>query len=273
MKQPVALTVAGSDSGGGAGIQADLKTFVSLQVHGTSAITCLTAQNPKEVRAVEPATPNMVLEQMEAVFSAFPVGALKTGMLFAGDLIKAVVGAYSGSKRPPLIVDQVMVASSGAKLLQDDAIEVLRNELLPMCDLVTPNIDEARLLVGRKIEGVDDLRGAAKSLFDSFGCSALVKGGHLPQNGEVVDCFFDGEQERVLRRQFQEGVDAHGTGCTLSAAITAYIARGVPWCDAVQGGADYVFRAIKHRVQVDSCSVLNTHWLETERRQNGSRDR
>ncbi len=290
MKQPVAITVAGSDSGGGAGIQADLKTFVSLRVHGTSAITCLTSQNPREVRAVEPASERMVRQQIEAVFAAFSVGAVKTGMLYSRGIIEAMAETYSGTQRPPLVVDPVMVATSGAPLLRDDAIDVIREKLLPLCDLVTPNVAEARLLLGRRIETLVELRAAAKAIYETFGCSVLVKGGHLPeQEGaadsffdegprtpgtaslsgdpeEAVDCFFDGEEEVILRERFVHGVEAHGTGCTLSAAITAHLAHGQPYRTAVENGKRYITRAIEDRIKVDSHSVLNTHWDEKNAR-------
>src|SRR6478735_7735528 len=153
---PVALTIAGSDSGGGAGIQADLKTFTALNCHGTTAITCITAQNPKAVIGVQPIRTDMVRKQIEAVFAELPPRAIKTGMLFSTDIIKVVADFWAGGKRPPLVVDPVMVATSGAVLLKPSAIRALKERLLPLATLVTPNLDEAQLLLGKKLLALED---------------------------------------------------------------------------------------------------------------------
>ena len=176
---PVALTVAGSDSGGGAGIQADLKTFATLGVHGTSAITCVTAQNPEGVRGVQACSVHIVRRQIEAVFDELPPGAVKTGMLYSAPIIHAVAEFFRRHQGLPLVVDPVMVSTSGAQLLKPAAVRVLRVELLPLATLVTPNLDEAEILVGEKLTSVTDLRAAARELYQHFGCAALVKGGHL----------------------------------------------------------------------------------------------
>ena len=161
---PTALTIAGSDSGGGAGIQADLKTFTSLGVHATSAITCITAQNPSGVRDIQACKPEVVLGQIEAVFEGFHPAAVKTGMLFSTEIIRVVAGFFKRGRRPPLIVDPVMVATSGACLLKPSAAKILQRELLPLATLVTPNVDEAEILIGRTINSVEDLRTAAKRI-------------------------------------------------------------------------------------------------------------
>ena len=161
---PIALTIAGSDSGGGAGVQADLKTFTALGCHGTTAITCVTAQNPAGVFGIEAISPNLVRKQIEAVFAELPPRAVKTGMLFSTEIIHAVAQFFAQGKRPPLIVDPVMVATSGAVLLKPSAILALKNELLPLATLVTPNLDEAELLTGRKLKSLDDLLGAAEEI-------------------------------------------------------------------------------------------------------------
>jgi hydroxymethylpyrimidine/phosphomethylpyrimidine kinase len=244
-KLPVALTIAGSDSGGGAGIQADLKTFAALGVHGTSAIACLTAQNPKRVLAVEPCSPKMLRQQIEAVFEELNPAAVKTGMLFSAENISVVVKFFSKvAVRKHLVVDPVMVSTSGAKLLEPAAIKILMEKLLPLATLVTPNLDEAQILVGRKLKSVEDLRAAAREIHSRFGCVALVKGGHLKNSHEAVDIFFDGETELLLSAPFIKGVSTHGTGCTYSAAITAALALGHDLPGAVQMGKHHVTRAI-----------------------------
>lgn len=241
---PIALTVAGSDSGGGAGIQADLKTFASLGVHGTSVITCLTAQNPKRVLGVQAATPGMVRQQLEAVFAELPPAACKTGMLYSAEIIRVVVELFERKNRPPLIVDPVMVATSGACLLKPSAVKAVRDRLLPLAMLVTPNLDEAELLLAMKIRDEQDLRTAARQIVARFGCAALVKGGHLRETREAVDIFNDGRTELLLTAPFVRGVSTHGTGCTYSAAITAYCAMGLALAEAVQGAKEFITQAI-----------------------------
>jgi len=192
-KLPVALTIAGSDSGGGAGVQADLKTFAALGVHGTSAIACLTAQNPRRVLAVEPCSPKMLRQQIEAVFEELPPAAVKTGMLFSPGNIKVVVNFFrtphSALRTPPLVVDPVMVSTSGVRLLQPAAEKILREKVLPLATLVTPNLDEAEILADQKISSPEDLRSAAREIRSRYGCAVLVKGGHLKNSREALDVF------------------------------------------------------------------------------------
>src|SRR3954452_1832869 len=157
---PVALTIAGSDSGGGAGIQADLKTFAALGVHGTSAITCITAQNPKRVLGIQACRPEIVRQQLEAVFAELPPAAVKTGMLYSAQIIRVIVNHFKRTPHPPLIVDPVMISTSGASLLKPNAIKIIQTELLPLATLVTPNLDEAALLIGKNLRSVEDLRYA-----------------------------------------------------------------------------------------------------------------
>jgi hydroxymethylpyrimidine/phosphomethylpyrimidine kinase len=254
---PSALTIAGSDSGGGAGIQADLKTFASLGVHGTSAIACITAQNPKGVRGIQACRPLMVRQQIEAVLAELPPAAVKTGMLFSTEIIRAVIEILSGGKLRPLIVDPVMVSTSGARLLKPSAIRLLTAQLLPLATLVTPNLDEAQVLVGRDLRSVEDLRSAAKQIHERFGCAALVKGGHLRTSAEAVDIFFDGKTELLLTAPFVRGVNTHGTGCTYSAAITAYCALGKPLPKAVELAKNYITQAIARSLRTGRHSLLN----------------
>jgi len=258
--QPIALTIAGSDSGGGAGIQADLKTFAALGVHGTSAITCLTAQNPKGVRAIQAVKPEIVRAQIEAIFARLPPKAVKTGMLFSKEIIREVVTFWRRGRRPPLIVDPVMIATSGAKLLKPSAMKAMQKELLPLAALVTPNLDEAALLLGRALASVDDLRAAARDLHARFGCAALVKGGHLRDAREAADIFFDGETELLLTAPFVRGVSTHGTGCTYSAAIAGYLALGCELPHAVGLAKNFITQAIAQSVTAAGHPVLNSFW-------------
>jgi hydroxymethylpyrimidine/phosphomethylpyrimidine kinase len=246
-QSPVALTIAGSDSGGGAGIQADLKTFAALGVHGASAIACLTAQNPRRVLGVEPVSPKMLRRQIEAVFEELHPAAVKTGMLFSVENIRVVAsffGARAARPRVPVIVDPVLISTSGATLLEPAAIKILTNKLLPLATLVTPNLDETEILTGRKPASVEEMREAARNIHSRFGCAALVKGGHLRGGSEAVDIFFDGKTELLLSAPFVKGVRTHGTGCTYSAAICAALALGHDLPRAVEIGKSFVTAAI-----------------------------
>jgi hydroxymethylpyrimidine/phosphomethylpyrimidine kinase len=254
---PIALTIAGSDSGGGAGIQADLKTFAALGVHGTSAITCVTAQNPKRVTGIEPIRPEIVRRQIVAVFDELPPAAVKTGMLYSAEIIRVVVEFFRRGKRPPLVVDPVMVSTSGAKLLKPSAIRIFKEQLLPLAVLVTPNLQEAEILVGRKLNSVEDLHQAARELHRRFGCAALVKGGHLQHATAAIDVLFDGERDRMLVAPLVRGVSTHGTGCTYSAAIAACLAKGYGLADAVELAKRYITRAIERSEVAGRHSVLN----------------
>lgn len=257
-RQPIALTIAGSDSGGGAGIQADLKTFAALGVHGTSAITCLTAQNPKGVLGVQACRPAMLRQQLEAVFAELPPRAAKTGMLFSTALIREVASFWNRLRqRPPLIVDPVLIATSGARLLQPSAVRALRDDLLPLATLATPNVPEAEALTGVPIREPEDLRAVARLLRRRLGCAVLLKGGHLPDTGTAVDLFYDGRTELLLSAPFIRGVSTHGTGCTFSAAIAGYCARGQALAAAVRLAKDYLTRAIVHSARIGAHSALN----------------
>jgi hydroxymethylpyrimidine/phosphomethylpyrimidine kinase len=254
---PVALTIAGSDSGGGAGIQADLKTFAALGVHGTSAITCITAQNPKRVMAVESCSSQIVRAQMTAVFSELPPRAAKTGMLFSAEIIRVVARWFAKHRACALVVDPVMIATSGARLLKEDAGKILTRQLLPLAAVITPNLWEAEALLGVKIREPEDLRTAARQLHEQFGCAVLVKGGHLPRKCDAMDIFFDGRSELLLTSARIKGVKTHGTGCTYSAAITAHLARGEKLERAVQLAKDFVTKAIQQSHLVCGHDVLH----------------
>ena len=253
---PVVLTVAGSDSGGGAGVQADLKTFAALGVHGTSAITCVTAQNPKRVMAIESCSPKTVHAQLEAVFSELPPRAAKTGMLFSPQIIRAVARWFR-DRECPLVVDPVMVATSGARLLDAGAVKVLTHDLFPRANVITPNVQEAEALLGIRIREPEDLRLAARELHERFGCAALVKGGHLRTANEAIDILFDGTSEWMLSAPRVRKVKTHGTGCTYSAAIAAFLARGEKLEPAVRLAKDFVTHAIATCSKIHGHDVLN----------------
>ena len=256
----IALSIAGSDSGGGAGVQADLKTFAALGVHGVTAITCLTAQNPRGVLGIQASSPAMLRKQIEAVFDELPPAACKTGMLFSSSLIGVVAEFFRAHRRPPLVVDPVMIATSGAPLLQPAAVKRIQRELLPLAVLVTPNRDEAELLTGLRVIDEEGLRRAARVLHERFGCAALVKGGHLRGAREAVDIFFDGQTELMLCAPFVRGVSTHGTGCTYSAAITARLAQGASVIEAVKAAKEFITQAIAQSLRAGGHDVLNPFW-------------
>lgn len=246
--RPVALTIAGSDSGGGAGIQADLKTFHAFGVFGTSAITAVTAQNTVAVTAVHPIPPVVVRAQIDAVMEDLGPAAVKTGMLATAELARTVARALADHRVERYVLDPVMVATSGGRLLEPDAEAAVRTELIPRAALVTPNLDEAGILVGAEVGTVDAMREAARAIVRMGARAALLKGGHL-REGEVVDVLWDGKRERVWRHPRVVGADPsagwHGTGCTLSAAVAAGFALGRPLEDAVDAAIDFVARAIQ----------------------------
>ncbi|HYE31292.1 MAG TPA: bifunctional hydroxymethylpyrimidine kinase/phosphomethylpyrimidine kinase [Methylomirabilota bacterium] len=255
---PVALTIAGSDSGGGAGIQADLKTFAALKVHGASAITCITAQNPAEVTGVHAIPPEMVRAQIEAGTAELPPAAIKTGMLYSVEIIQAVAETLAQrASRVPLVVDPVLVATSGARLLKSDAEAALQQLLLPRATLITPNIPEAEALCGSTMRSKSELQAAAKTLADRFQTAILLKGGHSPDDGFVVDLLCHENQITELRAPFVAGIKTHGTGCTFSAAITAELARGTPLMDAVRSGKLFIESVIKNGYWAGEHFTLN----------------
>lgn len=241
---PIALTVAGSDSGGGAGIQADLKTFHAFGVYGTSALTAITAQNTLGVQAIHPIPLDVVRAQIDAIALDLPPRAMKTGMLATSDLAATVARAIQDHGLENYVMDPVMVATSGDRLLDEDAEEALTTRLLPLATLVTPNLQEARILSGLPVDTLDDMRRAAERLVEMGAGAALVKGGHL-QEAEATDLLWDGEDQQVWRRPRMETRHTHGTGCTLSSAAAAGLARGLPLVRAVDEALDFVARAIR----------------------------
>ncbi|HTI69503.1 MAG TPA: bifunctional hydroxymethylpyrimidine kinase/phosphomethylpyrimidine kinase [Candidatus Limnocylindria bacterium] len=241
---PIALTIAGSDSGGGAGIQADLKVFAALGVHGTSVITAITAQNPARVAAIHAVPGRMVAAQLEAVWEELPPAVVKTGMLGNSGVVKAVETALRGRKSVPLVIDPVIVSTSGRELLSQTAVRTMEKSLFPIAQVITPNRDEAAYLVGFSIQTLDDLRRAALELFQRYGCAVVAKGGHLVEGRAVFDVFRDGSGERLLEAPRIKGIKTHGTGCTFSAALAAYLARGENLSSSVSLAKAFTYAAI-----------------------------
>jgi hydroxymethylpyrimidine/phosphomethylpyrimidine kinase len=263
MKRPVALTIAGSDSGGGAGIQADLKTFSALGVFGTSAVTCVTAQNPDEVVRIQAIDPDMVVCQIKAVCDSFPVRAAKTGMLYSEAIIRQVALEDIREGIPILVVDPVMVAASGARLLQGEAVDALCEELLPKARVVTPNLHEAEILCGRSISSTDELIAASREISEQFDVACVAKGGHLAGD-EVVDVLYDEGEEHLFTGRRIETHHTHGAGCAFSAALTAYLARGELMADAVASAKAYVAEALRSAHEAGRFRPLNFFWQERE---------
>lgn len=244
----VALTIAGSDSGGGAGIQADLRTFAAHGVHGTSALTAVTAQNSVAVTAWAALDPALVVAQIEAVATDMPVAATKTGMLATAAIVSAVAAAAERLPLAPLVVDPVMVAKSGDRLLDAAAERAYAEALVPRATLLTPNLHEAAALLGRPVRDLAAMRAAARDLRAMGARAVLVKGGALP--GDAVDVFFDGAQLVELPAPRVATPNVHGTGCTLSAAICARLAAGAPLLEAVQGAKAYLTEGLRRSYAV-----------------------
>ena len=244
----VVLTIAGSDSGGGAGIQADLRTFAAHGVHGTSAVTAVTAQNSVAVLDWVSLEPRMVVAQMEAVASDMNVAAAKTGMLATAAIVSAVADAIERLRLPLVVVDPVMVAKSGDRLLDGHAETAYRERLLPLATVVTPNLPEAEALLGRPVRTLPEMREAARALRAMGPRAVVVKGGHL--EGDAVDVFWDGERMEDLSAPRIATKNTHGTGCTYSAAIASRLALGDPLLEAVRGAKAYLTEAIRRSYSV-----------------------
>lgn len=261
---PVTLTIAGSDSGGGAGIQADLKTFQAFRCFGTSAITAITAQNTQGVSAVQGIDPDVVAAQITAVLSDFPVAAAKTGMLFSTQIIESISEIWRVSgKSIPLVIDPVMVASTGARLLRSDA-ETALSEFLRLGQLITPNLPEAEILLGHGINGESGMKEAALELYEKYGTAVLVKGGHrLGLDKRILDVLYDGVKFLTFSSERLPEKNTHGTGCTLSAAITANLAKGLGLNEAVASARDYLIGAIRNAPNLGAgFGPLNHQWQD-----------
>ncbi|MGC1548911.1 MAG: bifunctional hydroxymethylpyrimidine kinase/phosphomethylpyrimidine kinase [Rhodanobacter sp.] len=241
---PIALTIAGSDSGGGAGIQADLKTFHARGVHGLSAIAAITSQNTRGVTAVHAVPLVHIRSQLAAVFDDFPIGAVKTGMLGNAAITRLVAREMRARKPAWLVVDPVMISTSGSRLLTEDAVAAMVGELIPLADIITPNLPEAEALLGQSIRNAKDFDDAGAALLELGASAVLLKGGHA-DGRTVIDRFYDARGVMELRHPRLK-LEAHGTGCTLAAAIAAELAKGQSPRSAVRRAVAYVQRALKH---------------------------
>ncbi len=258
---PVALTIAGSDCSAGAGIQADLKTFQHFGVHGLTAVTCVVSETANVVRAVHPVPPEIVRDQVELLLASFPVAAVKTGMLFSAAHIAAVADALRNRSDVSLVVDPVMIASTGDPLIEDDAIAAYRERLLPAATLMTPNLPEAETLLGEKIGGLGDLEPAARALSERFGTAVLLKGGHLP-DPDCVDLLFSDGTATSFAAPRLEVAAAHGTGCTLSAAIAARLATGDSLPAAIARAKDFLMETLRRSYSLRTPGAPDIHALD-----------
>lgn len=258
---PVALTIAGSDSSAGAGIQADLKTFSALGVYGLTAVTCIVAEIPGKVSRIEPASARIVREQIEVLAKSFPIAAIKTGLLCSREIISTVAKTIQSTRttfqpRIQLVIDPVFVATSGDPLLEPTAIETYEKELFPLASLITPNLAEAGRLLATKIDDRQSMHVAGKELEKKFGTPILLKGGHLTGDRAIDLLFADGKVTE-FSAMFVRGVSTHGTGCTYSAAITAVLAKGLSLEEAVTEGKKFVTESIRSHVQWGDLHALN----------------
>jgi hydroxymethylpyrimidine/phosphomethylpyrimidine kinase len=252
---PCILTIAGSDSSCGAGAQADIKTIAALGGYGLNAITSIVSETPGKVSMICLLDADIIEDQLRVLFDAFPIKAAKTGMLGGIEQVRAVV---KGMRRGvPLVVDPVMVATSGRRLMNEDAVSVITHELFPLATLITPNLDEARVLAGRDIITREDMLACAEALSESFGCSVLVKGGHLI--GDAADVLWHDGKPEWFESKRVEGVRTHGTGCSLSAAIATGLGKGLPLAAAVREAKMFVHRAIVHHHDWHGVHALNHH--------------
>ncbi len=248
---PIALTIAGSDSSAGAGIQADLKTFTALGVYGLTAVSCIVAEVPRKVSRIEPVTARMVREQIEVLLKNFRVDAIKTGLLCSAEIVCAVAQTIQDGKKKaarsiPFVVDPVMIATSGDNLLEAKAVEAYKNKLFPLATLITPNLDEAALLLETTIDNRTQMASAAKALAKKYHASILLKGGHL-RGDNAIDLLFHQGHLREFSAPFVRGVETHGTGCTYSAAITAGLASGFSLEQAIKRAKKFITESIKRR--------------------------
>jgi hydroxymethylpyrimidine/phosphomethylpyrimidine kinase len=260
---PVALTIAGSDSSAGAGIQADLKTFSALGVYGLTAITCIVAETPGLVSEIEAVSAEMVCAQMDVLLKSFPVAAIKTGLLFSGEIVSAVartLRAHATRATSTLVIDPVMVATSGDLLLRDDAVEAYEHELFPLAAVVTPNLDEAARLLGEPIGDLQAMRTAGARLTEKYRIPVLLKGGHL-SGQNAIDLLFVAGNVVEFSAPFSRGIATHGTGCTYSAAIAAGLASGLSLEGSVRRAKKFVTATITQYLNWETASGPSLHAL------------
>ena len=257
MMRPVVLTIAGSDNSCGAGAQADLKTITALGGYAQTAITCVVAEVPGKVSAIQAIQPRIVAEQVRLSLKAFPVAAIKTGMLFSAPIIRAIAAELGKLRKlPPLVVDPVMVASSGDPLLKNSAIAAYEELLFPLAALVTPNLDELRILSGMPCRDLEEMKAAGRALVRKFGVPFLLKGGHL-KSRNAVDIIASDNGFEEFHADFIRGADTHGTGCTFSAAIATGLASGLPLTESVAQAKAYITAAIADRLRWKKTTALN----------------
>lgn len=260
MKTYKALTIAGSDSGGGAGIQADLKTFQELNVYGMSALTAVTAQNTLGVHGVYPLSIEAVEEQIEAIGTDLGTDAVKTGMLFNSEIIQAVSEKIQKYKWENVVVDPVMIAKGGASLLQSEAVLALKKNLIPLAMVITPNIPEAEVLTNKKITNLDDKKEVAKMIYDIGAKNVVIKGGHDYSSDKLVDILYDGQDFFYLSSKRVDTKNTHGTGCTFSACITAELAKGNNVRTAFQIAKEFIHSAIEEDLKLGKGHGPTNHW-------------
>jgi hydroxymethylpyrimidine/phosphomethylpyrimidine kinase len=264
-----ALTIAGSDSGGGAGIQADLKTFQELEVFGMSALTAVTAQNTLGVHGVYPVSTEAVVKQIEAIGEDMGTDALKTGMLFNAEIIEAVSACLKKYQWENVVVDPVMIAKGGASLLLQEAISALKTFLLPLAKVITPNIPEAEVLTGMSIQTGTDKQNAAKKLFDMGVKNVVIKGGHDEDSDESTDLLYDGKDFWTFPSKRINTKNTHGTGCTFSAALTAELSKGASVNDAVVTAKNFIQAAIEEDLKIGLGHGPTNHWAYQNRKRAG----
>lgn len=236
------MTIAGSDSGGGAGIQADLKTFAAFGVYGTSVITAITAQNTYEVTAIQPIDPDLIMSQFQAILADIGTDAIKIGMLFNADIVTSVASMIRNSNPRNIVLDPVMVSKSGDNLLRRDCVDLMRSELLPLATVVTPNIPEAEELTGLKVSTTGSMATAAQAIIEMGAQSVILKGGHM--EGDPIDYFFDGKNSIELVSKRIDTDNTHGTGCTFSSAVAANLALGMDLQESTRIAQSYVYDSI-----------------------------
>ena len=262
---PVVLTIAGSDSGGGAGIQADLKTFSALGTFGATAITAITAQNLKAVRSIQAVKPDIVRDQIRAVCDGFEVAAIKTGMLFSSEIIRVVAGEIKKYKIENLVIDPVFAAPSGSKLIEDEAVDVLVKELFPLAKVITPNMPESEFLTGMKIEMVEQMREALNIMMGRFPQAVFVlKGGHLKD--VAIDLYGGGGMDvSELKAVMTSGVNNHGSGCSFASAIAAFMARGEDTGEALKLAKNFISGALRNGLNLEGGVRLINHFWQEEK--------
>lgn len=257
---PVVLSIAGSDNSAGAGIQADLKTFCAFKTYGTTALTCIVAENPDKVYSIQPVHPEVLKDQIQSIVAFYDVAALKTGMVYSTAAIKIIVTALK-PLRLPLVVDPVLVSTSGSFLIQEDAAKLMQKDLFPLATLVTPNLDEASFLLGKKISNPAEAESAVKILFQKFKVPFLVKGGHL--KGKIaVDYLCAGKTVQRFSAPFIPRASTHGTGCTYSAAITCGLALGFGLEKSVSLAKKFITNAIKDHLPLSPSRHALNHFLQ-----------